>query len=266
MKRWKRGDPIESSRLNQQIEALGLEARRGVPVSQITMVSDAIGMQAVNAMRLPQQMFIAAEDFNLPTSPTDIYATYDNIPSGRCYRVRLAPVEYGEEIVAGQDVSTIQEAERVYDPFGEIRGVSTITKGDVFLAFFNPDTNRLEVNMTDFGMVYCRLLTDLPAAEDFMTNPSIGLAMVYRKNGDDLKATNLTIPVWNRIKSQSFDAGWEGILAFFSREWAPINGECGGNSSSSGSVEESIEECLRPGACDPQPIDLGSRLDLIGLD
>lgn len=266
MKPWKRGDPIDSSRLNQKIEALGLEARRGVPVSQITAVNDALGMQSVNARSLPQQMFIAAEDFNLPTSPTDYYAVYDNIPSGRCYRVRLAPVTYDLTTVIGQDVSQIQQAERIYDPFGEIRGVSTLTKGDVFFAFFNPDTNRMEVNYTDFGMIYVRLLNDLPAAEDFMTNPSIALAMVYRKTGDDLKPTNLTVPIWNRITSQSFDAGWNGIAAFFSREWAPINGECSSPSSSSASVEESIEDCLRPGACNPEPPDFGSRLDLIGLE
>jgi hypothetical protein len=134
----------------------------------------------------------------------------------------------------------------------------------VFFAFFNPDTGRLEVNYTDFGIIYVRLLEDLEAAEDFMTNPSYARAMVYRRSGEDLKPTNLVVVITNRIESQSFDAGWNGISAFFSREWAPINGECSSPSSSSGSTEESIEDCIRPGFCDPVPPDFQDRLSLLG--
>lgn len=261
MKHWKRGDPIEAERLNQQIRALELEASRGVPIAASTMVGDALGMQSVNARYLPQQMFIAAEDFNLPTSPTDEYAKYDNIPSGRCYRVRLN--RFSDNATFGQEISGNLDAERVYDPIAEIQGVSSITKGDIFYGFFNPDSGRLEANLTDLSAIHVRLLTDLHAAENYMTDPSYATAMVYRRNGLNLKATSLTVTVTNRITTQSFDAGWEGYCIFFDREWVPVNGECSTPSSSSGSVEESIEDCLRPGACDPVIPDFGSRLDLL---
>jgi len=258
MKHWKRGDPIEADRLNQKIRALELEASRGVPIAASTMIGDAIGMQSVNARYLPQQMFIAAEDFNLATSPTDEYAKYDNIPSGQCYRVRLNRFAVGD---IGQAIATGSLAERVYDPIAELQGVSTITKGDIFYGFFNPDTNRIEANLTDLGMIHVRLLTTLHAAENYMTDASYAVAMVYRKNGVNLKATGLTITVTNRITSQSFDAGWEGYCAFFDREWVPINGECSTPSSSSGSASESIEECIR---CNPEPIDWTDVLNELG--
>ena len=259
MKPWKRGDPIEAERLNRKIQALELEASRGVPIAASTMVGDAIGMQSVNARYQPQNMFIAAEDFNLAVSPTDEYGKYDNIPSGRCYRVRLNRLSSNEAF--GQEICENLNPERVYDPIAELQGVSTITKGDIFYGFFNPDSGRLEANLTDLGMIHVRLLTTLHAAENYMTDASYATAMVYRKNGANLKATGLTVTVTNRITSQSFDAGWEGYCAFFDREWVPINGECSTPSSSSGSASESIEECIR---CNPEPIDWTDVLNELG--
>ena len=99
-----------------------------------------------------------------------------------------------------------------------------------------PTPEDREANLTDLGMIHVPLLTTLHAAENYMTDASYATAMVYRKNGVNLKATDSTVTVTNRITSQSFDAGWKGTVPSSIGNGCPSTASNSTPSSSSGSA------------------------------
>lgn len=235
MRPWIPGDQITAGRLNEQAEQAAKIERMGMPAATSTLVGDALGQQSVLHRTMPQFLVIAAEDFLIQPSPTDLYAIYDNVPSGACFLLGL------NKFSGQQDVSSANNAFRVYDPIGEVTGVSTITRGDVFWCYWDNDAQRYQANLTDAGFINVMLTMPLEAAEDYKTNPSYATALVLRKKDDgDLKVTGLGVTLVNRFKRISHDAYIEGIAAFLDREWRLVAADC--NTGSSSSFSESVDD------------------------